>query len=477
MKSRYKSLFYYIFIVVIVIGFASSCRKKEKVVTDSSAKVEFSTDTVMFDTIFTTVGSATRKLMVYNPHDETIIISNIYLAGGSLSSYQINIDGYSTNQVHNVKIFSKDSIYIFVKVRIDPLNSNNPLLVCDSLIFETNGNYQNVKLVAFGQDAHYITPNTPANKPWYHPVEGVWENDKPYLIYGYAAIDSAMILTIKEGCQIYFHNGGTLLVYTDGTLKVEGTAEEKVIFRHDRNESFFQDLPGQWNGIFIYAGSINNVINHAVIKNAVLGIQCDGSVNENPTLTLTNTEIKSMSIGGIGANGSSIVAENVLISKCMEYAVALNGGQYQFLQTTIANSYSTTTNPSLLLTNYFVNRVNNEYVYVTYTPTTIFFGNSIVHGNSEEELITDYSGNGDFTWIFQNSLLRTKKNLLEPEHFTDCFNEDPKYINFEKSDFHLDSLSPAIGRGFDFGVLYDLEGRIRCTPTDLGAYQSTWYRK
>ncbi|MDD4847514.1 MAG: hypothetical protein PHR53_01930 [Bacteroidales bacterium] len=454
-----------------------SCRKKEKIISESSAKVEFSTDTVMFDTIFTTVGSSTRKLMVYNPHDETINISNIYLAGGSQSLYQINIDGYSTTQIRDVKILAKDSLYIFIKVRIDPLNSNNPLLVCDSLMFETNGNYQNIKLVAFGQDAHYFTPNTPADKPWYHPVEGVWHNDKPYLIYGYAAIDSAATLTIEAGCQIFFHKGGTLLVYTDGTLQVEGTADEKVVFRQDRTEPFYKDLPGQWNGILIYEGAVNNVINHAVIKNAVLGIQCDGSVNENPTLTLSNTEIKNMSVGGIGANGSSIVAENVLVSKCVEYAIALNGGQYQFLQTTVANQYSSTSTPSLIATNYFMDIINNEYVYVTYTPTTIFFGNSIVYGNSADELITDYSGDGDFTWYFQNSLLRSTKNLTDADHFVDCFNEDPKYINFAENDFHLDSLSPAIQRGFDFGVFSDIEGTPRRIPTDLGVYQSNWYRK
>lgn len=474
MKEYNFNVYLIVCIIFVITILSFSCRKAENIISDSSAKIELSTDTILFDTVFTTVGSSTRKLMVYNPHNETINISKIYLAGGSQSAYRINIDGNNTTEINDIKILSKDSLYIFVRVRIDPQNSNNPLLVRDSIIFMINNNYQDVKLVAFGQDAHYITPTMPADDPWYHPAEGVWQNDKPYLIYGYAAVDSGMTLTIEAGCKLYFHSGGTLLVYTDGTLKVEGTATEKVIFRHDRNEDFYQNLSGQWNGIYFYEGSINNEINHAVIKNAILGIQCDGSVNENPTLILSNTLIHSMSVGGIGANGSSIIAENVVVSKCAGYAIALNGGQYQFLQTTIANTISSSSAPSLTLTNYFLDYINQEYVYVTYTPTNIFFGNSIIYGNISNELFTEYSGEGTFDWQFQNCLIRTTNNLFDIEHYTDCFNEDPKFVNFNEYNFHLDSLSPALGRGYDFGVLEDIDGKPRVIPTDLGAYQSSW---
>ena len=69
-----------------------SC-KKDVLITDPSAKLEFSTDTVIFDTVFTTVGSITKQLKVYNTHKQPIIISNIYLAGGSNSKYRMNVDG------------------------------------------------------------------------------------------------------------------------------------------------------------------------------------------------------------------------------------------------------------------------------------------------------------------------------------------------------------------------------------------------
>ena len=58
-------------IVFIIIIASSSCRK-EDFVTDSSAKLTFSNDTVIFDTVFVTVGSTTQWLQVYNNNSKSI---------------------------------------------------------------------------------------------------------------------------------------------------------------------------------------------------------------------------------------------------------------------------------------------------------------------------------------------------------------------------------------------------------------------
>ena len=42
-----------------------SCRE-EQLSTDPSLKLTFSKDTVCFDTVFTTIGTSTLRLMVYN---------------------------------------------------------------------------------------------------------------------------------------------------------------------------------------------------------------------------------------------------------------------------------------------------------------------------------------------------------------------------------------------------------------------------
>ena len=43
--------------------------------------MSFSVDTLLFDTVFTTVGSATRYLKVYNNSNSDINLENVYLDG------------------------------------------------------------------------------------------------------------------------------------------------------------------------------------------------------------------------------------------------------------------------------------------------------------------------------------------------------------------------------------------------------------
>ena len=98
-------------------------------------------------------------LVIHNNYKEKIKISSIRLAGGNNSNFKINVDGNAASQVNNLEIAPKDSIYIFVKVTVDPNNSNSPFVISDSIMFETNGNLQKVQLVAWGQNAYYYTPN------------------------------------------------------------------------------------------------------------------------------------------------------------------------------------------------------------------------------------------------------------------------------------------------------------------------------
>ena len=141
-------------LIAFMLPLCFSC-KKDLITTSSSAKLAFQEDTVKFDTVFTTQGSATQQLKIYNPNSEKINISNISLAGGSGSMFRMNVDGTPTYSINNVQIAAHDSLYIFVAVTVNPSNLNNPFLVTDSILFSTNGNNQKVILNAYGQNAHF----------------------------------------------------------------------------------------------------------------------------------------------------------------------------------------------------------------------------------------------------------------------------------------------------------------------------------
>ena len=104
----------------------------------------FSQDTLSFDTVFTSIGSATAKIKVYNPNKEALKISSIVLANAANSGFKVNVDGEKGTQFSDIEIQGKDSMHIFVEVKINPLDRDNPVLMKDSLVFITNGVKQDI---------------------------------------------------------------------------------------------------------------------------------------------------------------------------------------------------------------------------------------------------------------------------------------------------------------------------------------------
>lgn len=446
--------------------FVSIGCKKDPIIKDPSAKLEFSTDTVFFDTVFTTVGSTTEKFKIYNPHKKTIIISRIYLAGGSSSNYRINIDGSPVIKAEDVELAPKDSMFIFVEVTIDPNNLNSPLIVIDSIVFETNGNTQGVKLVAWGQDAHFYNGEILL-------CDTVWRNDKPHVIYNSVLIDSLCKLTVEAGAKIYSHYQSRIFV--QGSIIINGTKENPVSFKADRLENFYDDLPGQWDGIHILKESFDNIIDYAIIQNAVVGIRVDSfSVNANPKLTLKNTIIKNMESTGILGLTASIYGENNLIINCGEHDLQLEiGGAYSFNHCTFANYSSGVLShkkPLLRLNNYY------EYDGVKYVSDLYStFTNCIIYGNSEEEIETDPEASGNFENTFVNCIIRTKLTNLS---LTNSFlNEDPEFlkpdtVDISVRDYHVSANSFAVGKGLFINIPLDIEGKTRSTTApSIGCYE------
>jgi len=461
-----------------------SCRETDIFTNDSDAKLSFSTDTVHFDTIFTTIGSTTQQFRFYNPNKDAIK-TTIKLAGGTNSNYRLNIDGLSTNEITDYEILGNDSAFVFVEVTIDPLNSNSPLVIDDSVVFYTNGNIQDVNLVAFGQDVHLYSDSVIESQTWI--------NDKPYLIYSSILVNSNSTLTIDSGVKVYFHNESALWVL--GTLKVLGTSDLPVSFSGDRLEEWYRIAPGQWYGVYrndsieyltggiqFWQGSKDNVIDHAIIENGVKGIQVDlVGDSPNPTLILSNSIIKNMSSIGLLAQSSNVLVYNSLIANCGMYAVVLSlGGHYEFYHTTIGNYYEfdSRKTESLALNNYYV--VND---IATVFPFNAKFGNCIVYGNIENELVVDKypTEEAPFTYVFDHCLMKLGKdfNTTDTNIFKKIIRHKdslPKFMDTFESDYRLDTLSAAKDKGSPFYSNYfptDLAGKDRTLDKgpDLGAYE------
>jgi hypothetical protein len=141
-----QQLKYSLLLSIIASFFFQACRKDD-FITNSSAKVAFTTDTLRFDTVF----------KIKNPHQQPIKISKIYLAKGEQSYFNLNIDGVSGDSQENIEIPAQDSVYVFAEVTINPNDQNNPFVIDEELIVETNGNTQKVILEAWGQKCQLYT--------------------------------------------------------------------------------------------------------------------------------------------------------------------------------------------------------------------------------------------------------------------------------------------------------------------------------
>lgn len=463
-----------------------ACRK-DPLTTDPSDKLKFSRDTVIFDTVFTTIGSTTKRLLIYNPSDKRVNISSISLAGGSASKFRINVDGIPGILHKDIEIQGKDSMYVFVEVTLDASGQNNPLIVTDSIIFVTNGNMQDVDLVAWGQDANFYYPdhyNASIGSYSIVNCNDIWQNDKPYVIYGLAVVDSACSLDIMEGVNVYFHKNSGMLIYRDGTLRVNGKQGNPVTMQGDRLEAFYKDVPGQWDRLWFSPGCKDNVIDYAIIKNGNVGVHADTVANSNPTVTINNTRIYQMAGASILSQGAHIKAENSVFGNAGQFCAALVlGGDYEFRHCTFGNyyQYGNRQTPSILLNNYYEDVNGNTQLRDL---TNAYFGNCIILGNLENEIGFDNVDGAAFNYLFESSLLRIDPavNTSNGDHFYNIVKTtvDTSFVDQFNNDFHLDESSPAINAG-SYSVitnapnpssLYnDMDGNGRKLTPDMGAYE------
>ena len=146
---------YHILIYISIITFIAISCKKNKILIGNSFNIETSTDTILFDTLFTTIGSTTKYFKCHNKHSGILKVENISLENGTNSPFRINVDGISGVNFENIEILPGDSIFIFIEVTIDPSGGNLPFVVEDKIKFITNGNTSSVTLNAWGQDAFF----------------------------------------------------------------------------------------------------------------------------------------------------------------------------------------------------------------------------------------------------------------------------------------------------------------------------------
>ena len=492
----------------------SSCRNDFETI-PSTGNLEFSRDTVYLDTVFTNIGSSTYNLKVYNNSNEDINIPSLKLNQGDASNYRLNVDGIPGKVFNDVQILSKDSIFIFIETTFDINNTpggGDNFLYTDQILFDGGGSQQKVELVTLVQDAVFLFPADLGNGMFetlnlgtdedptliegffLDDTELTFTNEKPYVIYGYAAVGAGKTLTVEAGARVHFHRDSGILVGNTGSIKANGAPslnldplENQIIFEGDRLEPDFSDIPGQWGALWLTQGSTNNEFSYATIKNSSVGILMDSNDGDE-TLTLKNVQLYNNAISGLLARTGNVYGENVVINNSGQNSLSLAlGGNYTFNHCTFGNYWTNSFRsfPTVQIQNFL--QVSETQAAVANLNAS--FTNCIIYGNEQKELGLSRVNDPAvaFNVNFTNSLIRfqdpngdfTDNPLYDFENsalFTDILlNEDPFFQDARNNNFNIElgsSAAEGIGKpGIE--PLLDLNNTPRsATAPASGTYES-----
>lgn len=469
MKKRSRLLLFAPLLLSIAL---ISCRK-DRVLEDGSARLDFSNDTIIFDTLFTTVGSTTRQLKVYNNNRGKLKIDRIYLAGAAGNMYRMNVDGVPGTSFSDIEIEAGDSMYIFIEVTLDPNSASTPMLVTDSILFVSNGNVQDVDLVAWGQDAYFHTPPSGATSPFFElPCNDVWTNDKPHVIYGYPVVDSACLLTIQPGTKIYSHVNSALVVYNSGKLQAIGTPGSKIIFQGDRLEPDYDSLPGQWSGIiFLEAGP--SALEDCEIRNASVGIRVESITGHIDPISMNYLRIENMSNFGVWNNvAGDMSMTNCMVNNCGQYAFLCTGGGFVHINhCTFANYWSINDRgvPAFGMANFFYDNSGATVLVDLQAEVS----NSIIYGNKDNEFVVNMNPGALGDHVFNTCYIKSDQDLSNTSHYISVVkNVFPIFVDANNQDYHLGSNSPCRDNGnVLFRIDFDLDHASRDAIPDIGCFE------
>lgn len=427
---------------IIFIASLCACEDIDNYSSNASHKLLFSQDTLILDTTFTNIPTSTYRLMVYNPHKDNLLISSIHLSNAKNSGFRINVDGVNGVSFTDIEIAAKDSMHIFVEATF-PKQPNDAInLIKDSILFSLNGTQQEIKLRAYTQNASVWRGMTIEQDTFI-------TDERPLLIYDSLIIAPQACLSLSAGTRLYFHNKATMKV--EGILIAEGTINNPIIFRGDRTDYLFSELPydrlpGQWGGLHFTSTSYHNILQHTDIHSATFGIRCDSSDITQNKLILEHSSIHQVSKNGLELIHCQATIGNSEICNAGENCVFLQGGNYTFIHCTIANLYSWNIRQGYAL------RLCNAEAGVNYPLHKAEFRNCLITGSSNDEVsyIRSSDENIDYNYYFSHCLIHS--TATDENRFVNIiWQQDNNFVLADEQkqlyDFRLTNNSKAIDIG------------------------------
>jgi hypothetical protein len=456
LKLRLQPFIKGAFALLVLLAFSKCSYDPE--ISKKPISLSFSTDTIQFDTLFAGKQSITKRLKVYNPSAEAVLLNDIRLMNAT-NNFELIVNGVSGNNFKDKLLLAEDSLLILIEANINQSDLNNPFVIREVLSFSNQGTDQSIVIEAWGQNAHYLHDSIIG-------CDAIWTADRPYVLSNSILVEEGCTLTIEAGTKIY--SGEDSFILINGSLKVNGSADSLVLFTNDRLDEPFASAPGQWGGIIILEGSTDNVVQYADIKNSIVGFNvtsyaADGQVD----LSLSNCKVGNTTNSAILALNSDVNAINSLFyNTASGTATHIGGGTANYTHCTIANYFQSPKEaPALYVSDYAVDNDDNEII----APMIVNLLNTIVYGRLTEELIIFENAADNVDFSFSNCMFKTQQAALEANN--SFINTDPLFTDPFDGNFQLTEFSPAISRALPTSLLIDIDGSPRDAQPDIGAYE------
>lgn len=481
-SRRILSVFY---AALIAFSLFPACDDSDSFTTSSGALLTFSTDTVRFDTVISTIGSTTQQLMVYNRNDDGVRITEVRMSGGANTAFRVNVDGSyldpeSGAVAYDFEVRGGDSIRVFAEVTVPYSDEDAPVYLADTLLFLLeSGVQQGVVMTAVGQDAYFWQAITIS-------ADTIIATSRPIVIYDSVVVGAGITLTLSAGTRLFFHDDAVM--YVDGSVQAQGTSDQNVVFRCDRTDYMFSYLPydntpSRWGGIVLRTKSQDNIFSYVDIHSGSWGIACDSATTDATKLTLENSVIHNVSGDGLSLYNCKAIVGNTQISNTLGNCVTVVGGDVRFVHSTIAQFYPWDSDRGDAL------YLANVYLSQDYPIEQAYFLNCLITGYADDVVMGSIDDNNDdVNYLFDHCVLRTVES--DDARFVDITYEDTddethgkgQFTTFDTDNFIYDFRlnADAISRNkasqeWAADYPYDAYGtsRIDSEAPDAGAYEYT----
>ncbi len=496
-----RSVFLCLLLMLALGPWLAAC--EDEIATGGDIQPEFSTDTLDLGTLLAESSSQTYPLMIYNRHGDDIRLTSISLREGRESGFRMNVDGMSGTDFSNpnlLRIAAHDSMYLFVEATFpsspDAASVTRHAAHIDILC---NGMTQSVVLTAQSREVVKLRGETIATDTTFpHAAE--------VQIFDSLVIAEGATLTLADSVTLYLQDKANNIVY--GTLCARGSSTAPVNIRGDRTDNMFDNLPydnlpGQWGGLYIKESSRGNLLEHACVRGMTDGIRIDSAAVDRsgqalPRLTVRSCRIKNSGGPLICAHSADMVIENSELSNAAGSLLELYGGAYDIIHCTLANYNFAAAIEGLpvYLSNYDTLRQTVHPLYRCNFANTLVW--SRLSGEKHSDVGIDFwkieTPNGEFFsekyQIYYDSIFHYRFDhcLLhatgedDDDFINIVWNKEPKFRLIDPDnytyDFRPGDGSPVTGAGSAEYVTrcpVDLDGTARTPgmPPAIGCYEYT----